>query len=98
MKGAGGCERGAAGVAVGADLVASSPWDLHLYVGNRLQMTLAREVPVTFWGLHVAGIQWDAWNGGLVSLEVGPWWYENRVEKRNAMIVTLGIGLLWDAR
>jgi hypothetical protein len=96
--GTGGCERGAGGISLGADLAAGELWGLKLYCANRLQLSLAEDVPATFWGLHVAGIQWDVWEGGLISLETGPWWYENRVEKRNAMIVTLGVGVLWDAR
>ncbi len=96
--GEGGCERRAGGISFGFDLSAGELWGFHAYLANRLQLGVAEDVPATLWGLHVAGLQWDAWDDGLISLEVGPWWYENRVEKRDAMIVTLGLGSRWDTQ
>jgi len=94
--GEGGCERGAGGLSVGVDLAVGELWGLHLYSGNRLQVSVAQDVPSTLWGLHALGLQWDAWDSGLVSLEFDPWWYVNRVEQRDAAIITLGLGILWD--
>lgn len=98
VEGEGGCNRAAAGAHTGIDLGAELFWDLHLYVANRLQVSVAQEVPTTVWGLHMAGLQWDASPRWFFSIELGPWWYENRVEKESAMTGNLAVGLRWDER
>ena len=95
-EGIGGCNRAAGGLSVGLDMAVGPLWDLKLYTAHRLQVSVAEDIPTTLWGLHAVGLHWDAWNAGWISLELSPWWYKNRVEDRDAAIITLGLGLLWD--
>ena len=95
-SGEGGCTLAAGGLSVGADLGAELFWGLSLYVANRLQLSFAQDVPATLWGLHLAGLQWDASGPWFVTLEVGPWWYENRVERESAGTANLAFGFRWD--
>lgn len=80
-------ETGTPNTAIGGLLSFDYGFRLHrvfgIYLGNTFHVSWADPAPVTVWGHHTFGLQFD-WTRRLFStVETGFWWYENMDERRS---------------
>ena len=77
---------------VGADIGARVHDFFAFYLGNRLQLSWARGVPATGWGLHVMGIRFVVANHLLLGLEGGRAWFANSRDNLSGWTGSLQMG------
>ena len=71
-----------------------------IYLGNMVHVSWADPAPVTVWGHHTFGLQFD-WTRRLFStLETGFWWYTNKDETMyySSYIYATLIGYRWGVK
>lgn len=66
-----------------------------LYQGNRLEFSKTTDLPITYMGLHVLGLQFDISKHFRWALESGAGWFSNDVDSREFWMNSTSITFHW---